>query len=173
MRARIERQIEQRTLMLSGVSHDLRTPLTRIRLGLAMLEVPETDADEIAAMQTDLDEMEQLIDAFLAFARSDTIEEPERLDLSTLIIKAKDKAERAGGRVTLGEMPDGEVWLTARPEALGRALDNLVSNALRYGTQTRLSLRLFERAAVMSVEDDGPGIDEDCARAGVAAFRAT
>jgi two-component system osmolarity sensor histidine kinase EnvZ len=159
MRARIERQIEQRTLMLSGVSHDLRTPLTRIRLGLAMLDVPPEDAKDITDMQSDLDEMERLIDAFLAFARSDTLEEPVRLDLCALVVAAKAKAERAGGQVSLGEMPDHEVWLTARPEALARAFDNLVSNALRYGNQTQLSLRLFERAVVLSVEDDGPGIE--------------
>jgi Signal transduction histidine kinase len=158
MRARIERQIEQRTLMLSGVSHDLRTPLTRIRLGLSMLDVSEDDAVEIKAMQADLDEMEKLIDTFLDFARADATEEPKRLDLKALLSDAVSRAERAGSVIENVEMPEGEVVLTGRPAALSRALDNLLSNARRYGARTRLSLTLFERAAVISVEDDGPGI---------------
>ncbi|SFI73101.1 ATP-binding protein [Celeribacter neptunius] len=166
MRARLERQIEQRTLMLSGVSHDLRTPLTRIRLGLSMLDVPKADADELKAMQRDLDEMERLIDAFLDFARADATEEPSRVTLQALIDGAVDRSERAGRPVAIGEMPDQPVTLMGRPDALARALDNLLSNARRYGTQTRVSLRLFERAAVISVEDDGPGIGpEDRERA--------
>ncbi|AJE47194.1 ATP-binding protein [Celeribacter indicus] len=161
MRARIERQIEQRTLMLSGVSHDLRTPLTRIRLGLSMLEVSEAEAEEVAAMQGDLDEMERLIDAFLAFARSDTTEEPQPCDLREIVQAAKAKAERAGGQVALGTMPDAPEVLRVRPEALARALDNLVGNGLRYGDAVRISLKPFERAAVISIEDNGPGIAED------------
>jgi two-component system osmolarity sensor histidine kinase EnvZ len=158
MRARIERQIEQRTLMLSGVSHDLRTPLTRIRLGLSMLDVPKSDEAEIKAMQGDLDEMEKLIDTFLDFARSDATEEPRRLDLKALVREAVSRAERAGSVIAAVTLPEGAVELTGRPAALSRALDNLLSNARRYGTQTRISLTLFERAAVISVEDDGPGI---------------
>ncbi|WP_417261152.1 ATP-binding protein [Celeribacter sp.] len=158
MRSRIERQIEQRTLMLSGVSHDLRTPLTRIRLGLSMLDVPEADAEEVTAMQADLDEMERLIEAFLDFARSDATEDPEAVDLVAFVEAAKERAERAGGVVELGDMPDQEVVLKLRPVALARALDNLMSNARRYGTTARIGLALFERAVVISVEDDGPGI---------------
>jgi two-component system osmolarity sensor histidine kinase EnvZ len=161
MRSRIERQIEQRTLMLSGVSHDLRTPLTRIRLGLSMLDVPEEDAEEIAAMQADLDEMEQLINTFLDFARSEATETPEQVDLVELVRSAKERAERAGGEVKLGAMPEAPVMLNLRPAALSRALDNLMSNARRYGTTAQLSLTEFDRAVVISVEDNGPGIAPD------------
>ncbi|WP_460273778.1 ATP-binding protein [Celeribacter sp. ULVN23_4] len=161
MRARIERQIEQRTLMLSGVSHDLRTPLTRIRLGLSMLDVPKSDAGEITAMQADLDEMEKLIDTFLDFARSDATEEPRPVDLKTLMREAVARSERAGAQVEIADMPSETVELMARPAALSRALDNLLSNAKRYGTRTRISVHLFERAAVISVEDDGPGISPE------------
>ena len=165
MRARIERQIEQRTLMLSGVSHDLRTPLTRVRLGLSMLEAEAESAaaqDEVAAMRQDLNEMEQLIDAFLAFARSDRTEEPTSLDLTALLTRITTQAERQGGEVRFGAMPDDDVPVVvkARPIALERALGNLVSNALRYGAQAQISLRVYDKAVVISVEDDGPGIPE-------------
>ena len=170
MRSRIERQIEQRTLMLSGVSHDLRTPLTRIRLGLSMLEVSDDDVGEVTAMQRDLDEMERLIEAFLAFSRTATVEDPVETDLSALVSEATEKARRAGGMVSLGDMPTGPTMLMARPEALTRAVDNLVSNALRYGTQTRLSITLYDRSVVISVEDDGPGIDQDRRDSALQAF---
>ncbi len=160
MRTRLERQIEQRTLMLSGVSHDLRTPLTRIRLGLSMLDATAEDEAEIREMRRDLDDMERLIDAFLDFARADAAEEAETLDLTAFVEAAKERAERGGRPVILGEMPDAPLMIRARPVALARALDNLLSNAQRYGTERRLSLKPFERAAVISVEDDGPGIAE-------------
>ncbi|MCA0043722.1 ATP-binding protein [Celeribacter litoreus] len=158
MRARIERQIEQRTMMLSGVSHDLRTPLTRMRLSLSMLDANETDADEIAEMVRDLDDMERLIDAFLEFARGDSTEDVEEIDLRDFVLEAKDRAERGGREVEIGELPEEAITLRCRPVSLARALDNLLSNAQRYGTNTRLSLKGFERSAVISVEDDGPGI---------------
>lgn len=161
MRARIERQIEQRTLMLSGVSHDLRTPLTRIRLGLSILDVPESEAKDVQEMMGDLDEMERLIDAFLDFARADATEETVEIDLADLLADAMARSERAGRVVELGDMPSEPVRFKARPMALARAIDNLLTNARRYGGQTRLSLKLFERAVVISVEDDGPGIAED------------
>ncbi|MBT9245496.1 HAMP domain-containing protein [Gemmobacter fulvus] len=152
MRARIERAIESRTLMLSGVSHDLRTPLTRLKLGLAML--PEDE--ETAALLADVADMERLVNEFLAFARGDATEDGELVDLAALLRRAVDNAERAGHSVELR----GETALSMRlrPAAVTRAVENLLGNAWRFGTQARITLSSTERTARIVVEDDGPGI---------------
>jgi len=154
MRARIERQIEQRTLMLSGVSHDLRTPLTRLRLALSML-----DAEDRAAMERDVADMERLIDEFLAFARGAQEGEAEPTDPMALVRGVVEDFQRAGKPVVLaGTEGTGEVPL--RAGAIRRALENLVSNAVRYGSRAEVSVRLTDGALVIRVEDDGPGIPE-------------
>lgn len=153
MRARIERQIEQRTMMLSGVSHDLRTPLTRFKLGLSMLPEGEDTAD----LMRDVEEMERLLDAFLDFARSEALDDPEKCDPLALVRGVVDGAQRGGGDVSLGDMAGaGQVWL--RPTAIERALGNLIGNALRYGTSARVSVKISEKALRIRVEDNGPGI---------------
>jgi two-component system osmolarity sensor histidine kinase EnvZ len=156
MRARIERQIESRTLMLSGVSHDLRTPLTRLKLGLAFL--PEDD--ETAALQQDVSDMQRLVDEFLAFARGDAMEASGSVDPAELVQRAVDNAVRAGQAVTLGTVDSpGPVQL--RPQAVMRALENLVGNAVRYGTLAEVSLSMTERMVRLVVEDNGPGIPRE------------
>lgn len=153
MRARIERQIEQRTMMLSGVSHDLRTPLTRLKLGLSMLDSgPETDE-----LLRDVEEMESLLTAFLDFARADALDDPERVDILALARKVVDDAVRMGGQVEL-VLPDAAPEVALRPGAVKRALSNLLVNALRYGSRARLTLTVLDRALRLTVEDDGPGI---------------
>jgi len=152
MRARIERMIEQRTMMLSGVSHDLRTPLTRFRLGLSML--PEEDA---APLRRDVEEMERLLDAFLAFARSDALDEAAETDPAALAAERVARAAAGGGAVEMGAV-EGEGKVRLRPEAMARALDNLIVNALRYAGRARVSVLFSPRALVFRVEDDGPGI---------------
>lgn len=156
MRARIERQIEQRTLMLSGVSHDLRTPLTRLRLGLAMLD----DGPEAAALAQDVEDMERLLEAFLAFARSDALEEPEETDPAALVGRVVEKARRAGQAVELRPAQGGGTAML-RPHAVERAVENLVGNATRYGKKVKVGVALGERQLRISVEDDGPGIPAD------------
>ena len=153
MRSRIERQIEQRTLMLSGVSHDLRTPLTRLRLGLAMI-----DDDSRDELDRDVADMERLVDRFLSFARSDALEDqPEPVNLADLTRHLAENAARAGQNVALGEVSNpGERPL--RRAALERALENLLGNATRYGTHARLSLVTGRGDLRFVVEDDGPGI---------------
>jgi len=151
MRDRIERQIEQRTLMLSGVSHDLRTPLTRMKLSLSLMDDPEA-----RAMMRDVDDMERLIDEFIAFARGDQDDDVSLVDLATFLA---DRTRHANGRLTVDPVPDGAT-LRARPIALGRALDNLIGNALRYGNRATLSAALGETWITFTVEDDGPGIPE-------------
>lgn len=153
MRNRIERQIEQRTLMLSGVSHDLRTPLTRMRLGLAML--PEDE--EVEALQGDVRQMERLVDEFLAFARGDAMEEPVETDPELLVRRAVENAERGGMPVRLGAI-EGKGTLRLRPEAVMRAIENLLGNAVRHGDRARVSLTVGEKSVRIIIEDDGPGI---------------
>ena len=157
MRARIERQIEQRTMMLSGVSHDLRTPLTRLKLALAM----QDEGPETAAMLRDVAEMEQLIDAFLDFARGSAAEpEPEEVDPCALVAGLVEKARRVGQEVELGDC-GGRGTARLRPLSVTRAVENLVGNALRYGRRARVSVALTADRVRIAVEDDGPGIPPD------------
>ncbi len=155
MRARIERQIEQRTLMLSGVSHDLRTPLTRLKLGLSMI-----DDDDRVAMERDVEEMARMIDEFLSFARGASEGDPEAVDPAALIRQLVADHRRAGRPVELvGVEGAGEVML--RPLAIRRAVDNLIGNAVRYGSRAEVTVTLTDRALRIRVEDDGPGIPAD------------
>ncbi|MFE3837916.1 ATP-binding protein [Pseudogemmobacter sonorensis] len=163
MRARIERQIEQRTLMLSGVSHDLRTPLTRMRLGLAFL--PEDE--ETRALAADVAQMERLVDEFLAFVRGDATESDEKTDLVALVAEAVADACRGRAGTAAAGGPDPVVLrggegrarpVGLRPQAVRRAIDNLVGNGLRHGRRVELALRYEADRVTISVEDDGPGI---------------
>lgn len=157
MRARIERHIEQRTLMLSGVSHDLRTPLTRLKLGLAMLG----DGEDVAALERDVDDMRRMLDGFLAFARSEALDgDTVETDPAQLLRQAAGDAQRAGQQVTIRDV-EGEGTAQWRPRAIRRALDNLIGNAVAYGRHTELSVAILDRAVRYSVEDDGPGIPEE------------
>lgn len=159
MRARIERQIEQRTLMLSGISHDLRTPLTRLRLGLSMLpDDPET-RDDISAMEKDVAEMAKMIDAFLEFSRMGAVmADPEPVDPLALVRAVVGDQRRMGRQVTLVNCPEECPDLMLRPDAIRRALENLIGNAVRYGRRAEVSVQLTARSLRIAVEDDGPGI---------------
>jgi two-component system osmolarity sensor histidine kinase EnvZ len=159
MRARIERQIEQRTRMLSGVSHDLRTPLTRMKLALAVAG----DIPELREISRDVDEMEHMLDAFLDFARGEGGELAEPADPAELAGEIAADARRKGIALALYiqiETP-AEPEVDLRRRALKRCLTNLVDNAASYGSQVSLSTRLNRRFLEFAVEDDGPGIPED------------
>jgi len=160
MRARIERQIEQRTMMLSGVSHDLRTPLTRLKLGLSMIEPEEAEP-----LLRDVAEMQRLVDAFLDFSKGASEGEPEEVDPAALVRQVVEDARRAGKPVELSKVKgDGKVML--RPMAIRRALENLIGNAVQYGSRAEVSVALTDRSLRIRVEDDGPGIrPEDRAEA--------
>ncbi len=154
MRARIERHLEQRTMMLSGVSHDLRTPLTRLKLGLAMI-----DDEEAAPLRRDVDEMQRLLDEFLSFARGAAEVEAEPCDPVALVRGVVEDARREGKPVGMADVSgSGEVKL--RAVAIRRAVENLIDNAVRYGTRAEVSLSLADRSLRIRVEDDGPGIPE-------------
>ena len=156
MRARIERQIEQRTMMLSGVSHDLRTPLTRLKLGLSML--PEDE--DTRALGRDVDDMRRLLDAFLSFARGDATEAPVSVDPAELVAQIVENAVRAGQNVRL-IASEGRGIVVLRPDALTRAIDNLIGNAVTYGNRAEISVAVTDWAVCITVEDDGPGIPKD------------
>ncbi|NDW44140.1 ATP-binding protein [Ruegeria sp. PrR005] len=158
MRARIERQIEQRTLMLSGVSHDLRTPLTRLKLGLAML-----DEEDAAPLLQDVTEMQQMLDAFLDFSRGVSESAPEPVDPGELLRQIVEDAQRSHGDVQLiaCEGCDAGEKVMLRPMALRRAVENLIGNALRYGNRAEVSLAMTSKFLRIRVEDDGPGIPAD------------
>ena len=166
MRARIERSNEARRLMLSGISHDLRTPLTRLRLGLALVE----DEAEAQALLSDVAEMERMVDEFLAFARSDALEEPEDADPAVIARRVVANAARAGHDIALSLPPRPLPALRLRPQAVTRALENLVTNGLRYGQRVALSVELTPRHLVFVVEDDGPGIPADLRDRAIAPF---
>jgi two-component system osmolarity sensor histidine kinase EnvZ len=156
MRERIERHITQRTEMLAGVSHDLKTPLTRLKLALAML--PD-DADT-GPMRADIAEMEHMLDEYLAFARGEGGEESENTDLSELVRDTANAAARARQRdgVTV-EAPD-HVMVSVKRAGLRRVLTNLVDNALKHGSRVAVTLSQDERLVEIAVEDNGPGIPQ-------------
>lgn len=161
MRARIERQSEQRKRMLTGVSHDLRTPLTRLKLGLSMMspDLPP-EADEIAALEGDVAAMATMIDAFLDHARDAAQDAPPVAVPALEFVRGiVADAQRGGQAVELGEIqgdPHGRA--TFRPDSLRRAVENLIGNAVRYGSNAKVEAALAPSYFRISVEDDGPGI---------------
>jgi two-component system osmolarity sensor histidine kinase EnvZ len=155
MRERVRRQIQQRTEMLAGVSHDLRTPLTRMKLGLAMLD----DGPEKRELEADVVEMERMIEGYLAFARGEGDEEPAAVDLGELIEEVAGGARRDGGTVIVGL--SGDMTVQLRPTAIRRCLSNLVGNAQRHGQRVELRARRRKSAMEITVDDDGPGIPSE------------
>ena len=155
MKRRIERAMEQRTAMLNGVSHDLRTILTRFKLSLALLG----EGPEFEAMQKDIEEMQRMLEAYLAFARGDAGETASMTDMRALLEELKADAERHG-HATQIEV-SGETNVIVRPDAFKRCLSNLVSNALRYGDRIAISALRDARFLTVHVDDDGPGIPVD------------
>ncbi|WP_368184066.1 ATP-binding protein [Aestuariibius sp. HNIBRBA575] len=156
MRNRIERQVAARTLMLSGVSHDLRTPLTRLRLELSLM-----DEQDAAPLLRDVDDMQRLVDAFLDFARDEALDALEETDPVALIKQVVADAARTGDDVELGPISGvlpAPGTMPLRPMAICRALENLIGNALRYGGRAIVSISVSNRALKISVEDNGPGI---------------
>ncbi|MEO1552603.1 MAG: ATP-binding protein [Pseudomonadota bacterium] len=151
MRARLTAFTEQRTAMLAGVSHDLRTPLTRLKLQLAMME----QSEEIDGARNDLEDMSKMLDEYLAFASGEEGEKPEELRLDHI---TRTVAERIDG-AHIAEA--SEISLTVRPMALTRTLTNLITNGVGYGNRCDVSLIKGPRMAEILFDDDGPGIPEE------------
>jgi two-component system osmolarity sensor histidine kinase EnvZ len=155
MRTRIQRQIDQRTAMLAGVSHDLRTPLTRMKLELAMM--PRSEATE--ALEEDVADMEQMLNGYLEFARGEGKEKPEPCDLAGLLEDTVRLACRNGAHIELAT--EGDLSLPLRPRAFQRCLSNLLDNALRYARHVAVQARRLGRIIEVVIDDDGPGIPAD------------
>lgn len=154
MRDRIRRHIRERTDMLAGVSHDLRTPLTRMKLQLSMMS---GDA-EIDELKRDVEEMEKMVGAYLAFARGQSEQPAEPTDLGNLITELADDVRRRGRELQI-DIPQG-LTLPLRRLSFKRALSNLVENGLRFGRQVRLAVTRHPNRVEISIEDDGPGLPE-------------
>jgi len=155
MQARIHRLVSDRTQALAAVSHDLRTPIQRLRLRAGFLD----DAEAQRSIDADLDEMEAMVEATLAFLSGDADgEEPRPTDLAAVLRTLCDDAADRGGAVAYTG-PD-RALLRLRPVAAKRAFANLIDNAVKYGGAARVALRDSPAAAVVTVEDDGPGIPE-------------
>ncbi|MEA2907425.1 MAG: two-component system, OmpR family, osmolarity sensor histidine kinase EnvZ [Alphaproteobacteria bacterium] len=152
MKSRIERTMEQRTAMLAGVSHDLRTILTRFKLELELLD----GSREIDAMKKDVDEMGRMLEAYLAFARGDSGEQSAPTDMAAFLDELKTDAERNGHTTSVAF--HGHPIVTVRPAAFKRCLANLTSNAARHGPSIAITGHRDHRWLTVTVDDDGPGI---------------
>ncbi|WP_248310319.1 ATP-binding protein [Bosea sp. 117] len=152
MKRRIERQIEQRTIMLAGVSHDMRTILTRFKLELALLD----DGSEVDALRKDVDELQSMLEAYLAFARDDNGEVPVEVDVAAMLDDIRFNAERHGASANASFR--GPPLVTIRADAFRRCISNLVANAWRHGQHVEIAGARDARWLIVTVDDDGPGI---------------
>jgi two-component system osmolarity sensor histidine kinase EnvZ len=155
MRQRIKKHIDQRSQLLAGVSHDLRTPLTRLKLQLALMP----PSSEIEDIKRDLAEMEETLDEYLAFAKGLTDEAPEQVDVANLVKQIVADSVRGGGDVAI----EGSMSATTpgRERALKRCLANLIDNAVAHGDRVRVTIVNDDGAITVCVDDNGPGIPEE------------
>jgi len=154
MKTRITKQIEQRTALLSGVSHDLKTPLTRIKLQTEML----TNSNEKIHLREDIDEMEKMLEEYLEFARGQKTELSKKINIVELIKSIVEKSSRNKKRATFKSQKAIEA--TIKPNAFSRCITNLIKNAQTYGNIVQIEAFLNSNGINISVEDDGPGIPE-------------
>ena len=157
MRQRINRQFVQRTEMLAGVSHDLRTPLTRMKLQLAMLD----DSEEIELLKGDVNDMERMVEGYLAFARGEGIEVSVEIDLRDLLDDVVTTERRDGSTITFRTTGACSARILGRPQAFKRAVANLIVNAKKYAETTAVCLETGPHAVTVTVDDDGPGISAE------------
>lgn len=155
MRDRLKRQIAQRTAMLNGVSHDLRTPLTRMKLQLALMP----SSAEIDELKTDVEEMTQMIEAYLSFARGEDTEETTPILLEQLLTDVVSSARRSNLEIHL-DTPD-EATVFVRATAIKRALNNLIGNAARYGKEVWIETEKGKKFVNIFIDDNGPGIPQN------------
>jgi two-component system osmolarity sensor histidine kinase EnvZ len=152
MKERVERQIDQRTAMLAGVSHDLRTVLTRFRLQLALIE----DSPDAEELKKDVDDMNRMLDGYLAFARGDSGEDTVATDIVAMLDEIGRQARVTGHAAEVSYA--GDPMVRVRPQAFKRCIDNLVANAKRHGMRIEVTGSHAEGQLTVTVDDDGPGI---------------
>lgn len=155
MRDRIRRAMTQRTTMLAGVSHDLRTPLTRMKLQLAMM----SETAQTRGFQSDIAEMEAMLEAYLAFARGEEAEPTSLTDMGNLLSEVVESIKRQHSNVLLTVQDEVEVLV--RSHAIKRCIANLIGNALRYAKHAYVSMALRDNAVDIMIDDDGPGIPQE------------
>lgn len=157
MRARVRDYMRQRTTMLAGVSHDLRTPLTRMKLRLEVMPAPE---QEIVKLKENIVAMEKMLEGYLSFARGEGSERPETTDIATLLNTLVSNWRESGANIVDYHVED-KVVLPVRPLALSRAVDNLLGNAYRHAGHIWVRLSRRKRSVQITVDDDGPGIPRE------------
>ena len=160
MRARIKRHFQQRTDMLSSVSHDLRTPLTRLKLALSMME----DNPEIIETRKDVEEMERMLNEYLAFVRDQSIEEEhEATDIKQLLSLIIEQMQRSGHKIEYApdETISDKLEIEIQPHSVKRAIENIVNNSIRYADEIKLSVRKTRDNIEIIIDDNGPGIPPD------------
>ena len=155
MKERIERHVEQRTAMLAGVSHDLRTILTRFKLQLAFLG----DDEQVRELRSDVDEMQHMLEDYLAFVRGDGGEGTVETNVLDVLVKVRQDVEGTGRDITIEADP--AIAVRAKPNAFKRCIGNLMNNACRFGQAVRVTAEANERNITVSVEDDGPGVPRE------------
>ena len=153
MAKRINRHLNQRAEMLSGISHDLRTPLTRLKLQLAMIK--ESNLSE--KMSKDIDEMEKMLNDYLQFAKTQVIENTSKINLVALFNSIRNQINDE--KLTI--LNRDEIELQGRPTALKRSFENIIQNGLTYGNQVFVYVKKGNNRVLITIEDDGPGIPED------------
>ncbi|MDD3021779.1 MAG: ATP-binding protein [Alphaproteobacteria bacterium] len=156
MHERITRQVEQRTTMLAGISHDLRTPLTRLKLGLSFLG----ESDDISALKQDVTDMERMIESYLDFVRGEGKETASEFNLSDLLDKLVEAVKRHGTNIIL-QKHSTDILIMGRPLALERCLSNVIGNAEKFAKKINVSVEQKNNRLYILVDDDGPGMDED------------
>tara|TARA_B100000963_G_scaffold361581_1_gene397856 strand:+ start:3027 stop:4343 length:1317 start_codon:yes stop_codon:yes gene_type:complete len=153
MAKRINRHLNQRSEMLSGISHDLRTPLTRLKLQLALIEQKNVSEK----MSKDIDEMEDMLNDYLQFAKTQTKEETSSINLKNLLDQIKYKLDNNN----LSLINQEDVYIKGRPSSLGRCFENVIQNGLTYGKKVYVNIQKSSNRVTVIIEDDGPGIPED------------
>lgn len=156
MKERIQRQISERTQMLAGVSHDLRTPLTRMKLQAAMMP----DGDDKKDFLSDIDEMEKMLDGYLSFVSGEGGEKSSFVDVNEMILSIINKFRNKKALIRYSTN-DQVSAIQGREQALKRALTNVISNAFRYGKTIAVKLESNDKKLMIAIEDDGPGIPKD------------
>lgn len=156
MKERIQRQISERTQMLAGVSHDLRTPLTRMKLQAAMMP----DGDDKKDFLSDIDEMENMLDGYLSFVSGEGGEKSSFVDVNEMILSIINKFRNKKALIRYSTN-DQVSAIQGREQALKRALTNVISNAFRYGKTIAVKLESNDKKLMIAIEDDGPGIPKD------------
>ena len=153
MRNRIERQMEQRTTMLAGVSHDLRTILTRFKLQLAMFG----ESEEAQELRADVDEMQAMLEDYMAFAKGDSSEESTQVNIRRLLQEIRKQTARERSEITLN-LPGEPIIVPLRRHAFKRAVTNVISNAVRFSDHIAIGAARNKNWLTLRIDDDGPGI---------------